>query len=480
MRNLNLILTPVLMAGLMILGVKLFREDNQHWLIHREVNATTQTTVHETVAASAQEPTDQTVTVLRPVPDVISQEVKSWPKSQRHSARLHPEMITPGNFEYMGAFIPPHFEDNVNSFAYSSGVLAFRPDPERPETETTLSGSLILAGHSQHQRVAEISIPKPVLSSLKRASDLPRAQMLQPFADVTHGIMQDLADALNGSDFRLGGLQVVGDRLHWTTHIYYNPGEFDTASHGSCPLDLSQSDAEGPWHLGNGASTAPDCHSDKHAGYIFQIPQAESDKWFGGKNLVSGLWTATGLQNSSHGPSMFAYNLPHQLPAGSAIETLPLAWYPMKQPLDQHNPADRWGGGTWLTLEDKQTVIIIGQKALGKVYYGLARVEDCDENKGYHGTPYESQVFFYSPATLIHVAHGAMSPNDVQPWMRWTSTSEGGGFDQYLFPRCYRDVGGVAYDQEHSLLYVSQPNAGTTPDHPWHALPLIHVFKIVE
>ena len=134
MRNLNLILTPVLMAGLMILGVKLFREDNQHWLIHREVNATTQTTVHETVAASAQEPTDQTVTVLRPVPDVISQEVKSWPKSQRHSARLHPEMITPGNFEYMGAFIPPHFEDNVNSFAYSSGVLAFRPDPVRPET----------------------------------------------------------------------------------------------------------------------------------------------------------------------------------------------------------------------------------------------------------------------------------------------------------------------------------------------------------
>ena len=480
MRNLNLILTPVLMAGLMILGVKLFRGGNQHWLIHREVNAATRTTVHETVAASAQEPTDQTVTVLRPVPDVISQEVKSWPKSQRHSARLHPEMITPGNFEYLGAFIPPHFEDNANSFAYSSGVLAFCPDPDRPETDTTLSGSLFLAGHSQHQRVAEISIPKPVLSSLKRASDLPRAEMLQPFADVTHGIMQDLADALNGSDFRLGGLQVVGDRLHWTTHIYYNPGEFDTASHGSCPLDLSQSEAEGPWHLGNGASTAPDCHSDKHAGYIFQIPQAESDKWFGGKNLVSGLWTATGLQNSSHGPSMFAYNLPHQLPAGSAIETLPLAWYPMKQPLDQHNPADRWGGGTWLTLEDKQTVIIIGQKALGKVYYGLARVEDCDENKGYHGTPYESQVFFYSPASLIHVAHGAMSPNDVQPWMRWTSTSEGGGFDQYLFPRCYRDVGGVAYDQEHSLLYVSQPNAGTTPDHPWHALPLIHVFRIVE
>ena len=108
-------------------------------------------------------------------------------------------MITPGNFESLGAFIPPHFEENDSSFAFSSGVLAFRPDPDRPETETTLSGSLFLTGHAQHQRVAEITIPKPVLSPLKRVVDLPRAEMLQPFADATHGIMQDLANTLNGS-----------------------------------------------------------------------------------------------------------------------------------------------------------------------------------------------------------------------------------------------------------------------------------------
>jgi len=468
------------MAGLMILGVKLFRDNNQHWPIHHEVNAATQTTEYKTVAAWSQEPTDQTVTVLHPVPDVISQEVKLWPKSQRHMAHLHPEMITPGNFEYLGAFIPPHFEDNANSFAYSSGILAFRPDPDRPETDTTLSGSLFLAGHTQHQRVAEISIPKPVLSSLKRATDLPRAELLQPFADVTHGIMQDLADALNGSDCRLGGLQVVGDRLHWTTHIYYNAAQYDTATHGCCSLNLTKRHAEGPWHLGDGSSTAPDCHSDKHAGYIFKIPEAESEKWFGGKNLISGLWTVTGQQNSSHGPPMFAYSLPNSLPAGGSIQSLPLVWYPMSRPLDQHHPANRWGGGAWITAGNKQAVIIIGQMSLGPVHYGLARPEDCDENKGYHGTPYESQVYFYSPASLVHVAHGAMSPNDVQPWMRWTEKSEGGGFGQYMFPRCYRDVGGVAYDQEHSLLYVSQPNAGAMPDQPWDAMPLIHVFRIVE
>jgi hypothetical protein len=480
MRILKHILMPLLTAGLMILGVTLFRQHNKRWTTLSEASAATPESQPQPVPLQPADDVEPNATTTGPVPDIISQATTSWPKSIRQISQSHPEMLTPGNFEYLGAFLPPHFDENEKSFAYSSGVLAFRSNPDRRETETTLSGSLFLAGHAQHQRVAEITIPKPVLSPLKRATDLPRAEMLQPFADVTHGIMQDLADTLNGADFRLGGLQVVGDCLHWTTHIYYNPGQFDTATHGFCPLDLSQPKAEGPWHLGNGASPAPDCHSDKHAGYIFTVPQTEADKWFGGRNLISGLWTATGLQNSSHGPSMFSYHLPDSLLAGGALESLPLAWYSMDQPLDQHHPADRWGGGAWLTLGNKQTIIVIGQKALGPVYYGLARPEDCDENKGYHGTPYESQVYFYSPASLIHVAHGAMSPNAVQPWMRWTSATEGGGFDQYLFPRCYRDVGGVAYDQEHQLLYVSQPNAGTTPDHPYHAQPLIHVFRIVE
>ena len=482
MRNLNSMLTLVLMPALMIFGVRYVRSTGQRWLTNggTTITATTPSTMRVNAVTSMLEKSEQPTPALRPIPDVISAEIKSWPKSQRHVASLHPEMITPGNFEYLGAFIPPHFEDNLNSFAYSPGTLAFRADRDRPETETTLPGSLFLAGHAQQQRVAEISIPKPVLSTLKRAEDLPRAEMLQPFSDVTHGIMQGLSDALDGADFRLGGMQVAGDRLHWTTHVYYNAAQYDTATHGCCSLDLSERSVQGPWHLGDGASAAPECHSDKHAGYIFEIPKAESEKWFGGKNLISGLWTVTGQQNSSHGPPMFAYRLPDSLPAGGSVESLPLVWYPMARPLDHHHPANRWGGGAWMTIGNKQAVIIIGQMSLGQVHYGLARPEDCDENKGYHGTPYESQVNFYSPASLIHVAHGAMGPNDVEPWMRWTDQSEGGGFGQYLFPRCYRDVGGVTYDQEHSLLYISQPNAGATPEHPWSAVPLIHVFRITE
>ena len=490
MRNSNVILTSVVMAGMMVLGVRYFRDSTQRWpaqygetvvaraATEREGVQTPSTKVGNSVVVNTD--VGERTTSLSPVPDIISQDLKTLPETQRHVASLHPEMLTPGNFEYLGAFMPPHFEDDRNSFSYSSGVIAYRPDVNRPETETTFAGSLFLTGHSQHQRVAEISIPKPFLSRLKRAEELPRAEQLQPFADATHGIMRRLSNALDGSDFRIGGLQVVGDKLHWTTHIYYNAAQYDAATHGCCSLDLSRKDAQGPWHLGDAASVSPETHSDKHAGYIFTIPDAEATRWFGGKNLISGFWTATGLQNSSHGPSMFAYSLPQALPPGGSIEMLPLVWHPMQKPLDGHKPADRWGGGAWLTLGQKQAVIMIGQKSMGETYYGLARPEDCTVDKGWHGTPYETHVYFYSPASLIHSAHGAINPTDIQTWMRWTDRSEGGGIGQYLFPRCYRDVGGVAYDRDHQLLYVSQPNVGTTPDHPYHALPLIHVFRIVE
>ncbi|MFO1002661.1 MAG: hypothetical protein U0936_20215 [Planctomycetaceae bacterium] len=286
MRLTQIFLTPVIMAVLMLVGARVFRAQQLPLNLPTETTpgirnqsaatAAATSTAEEKEALSAkervaafikeQERRKQEQAAIKPEPDIISEPLPKEPETQRHVAPLHPEMITPGNFEYLGAFMPPHIEENENSFAYSSGVIAFRPDPERPETDTTLPGSLFLTGHSQHQRVAEISIPKPYLSRLKIADQLPRAEQLQPFADVTHGILNDMAATLNGSEFRVGGLQVVNDQLHWTIHIYYNPGEYDTATHGISSLNLDDYQTEGPWSLGDANSRSPDCHSDKHAG----------------------------------------------------------------------------------------------------------------------------------------------------------------------------------------------------------------------
>ena len=163
-----------------------------------------------------------------------------------------------------------------------------------------------------------------------------------------------------------------------------------------------------------------------------------------------------------------------QLPA------IPLCWSPQEQPLAGHHPADRWTGGAWLTLGDKQAVVIAGRKSLGEYYYGEARPHDCTPDKGYHGTPYEFQLLFYSPQSLIHAAHGSLPPTSVQPWLRWSGQFEGGGPGQYLIETCSKHTGGLAYDREHNLLYVSQVEAGTTSDQEFEPLPAIHVFRIVE
>jgi hypothetical protein len=397
----------------------------------------------------------------------------------RQRASLHESMITPGNFEYLGAFRPPHVQQNGTTFAYGGWGVAYRENGD-PNGTDDFPGSLFLVGHQNHQKVVEISIPSPVNSKLKLADDLPVAEILQPFEDVTDGILEEMT-AGSSEPFQLGGLLATKGLLHWTVYKYYNVENRDYPSHGTSGFDMQNSIAEGLWHLGPMNSGSPEWNSYKHAGYIFEIPETEAKQWFGGRNLISGLQISTGLQASSQGPAMFAYSLPPEGTAANvSLDALPLTWYSEQQPLERHHPADRWTGGAWLTLGDKQAVIIAGRKSLGEFYYGDARPEDCTIDKGYHGPPYEVEFVFYSPASLIHAANGSLTACGLKPWLRWDGNAEGGGLNQYMFDTCGKQVGGMTYDRTRNLLYLVQIDAGKTRDNEFEAVPIIHVFHIAE
>ena len=398
----------------------------------------------------------------------------------RHSARLHDEMITPGNFKYLGAFRPPHIENDGVTFGYGGWAMAYRPDGDPDSDDDGFPGSLYIVGHQQHQKVAELSIPAPYVSKLKNADQLPVADVLQSFGDITGGLQASLSEG-SSEPFQIGGMIVTDGQLHWTLHKYYNVEGVDYPSHGVTDLDLSSFSAEGPWHLGPMRSGRPEWHSYKHAGYIMEVPDAAADQWFGGRNLISGLQISTGLQYSSQGPALFAYRLPDgDVAAGQSLSALPLCWYSEQNPMPGHHPADRWTGGAWLTLGDKQAIIVVGRKSHGAVYYGEPRPGDCSPYKGYHGPPYDVEVAFYSPASLIHAAHGQSPALGLSPWLRWDTAFDGGSLSQYLFPTCGQDVGGIAYDRERNLIYLAQIDAALTQDNQWEPLPVIHVFRIVE
>lgn len=397
-----------------------------------------------------------------------------------HPAPKHPEMLTPGNFHYLGAFRPPHIDGLGKSFAYGGWGIAFRPDGDPLGMADGFAGSLFIVGHHNEQLVAEISIPVPQVTKRQRMDDLPVADVLQNLGDISGGIRLQMTDN-SSQPFEFGGLLVSGDRLLWTIYRYYNAESYDFHSHGASSLDIGNPAVQGPWHLGPINTGRSEWQAYKHAGYMFDVPEAYADQWFGGRRFISGLQIATGLQTASHGPAMFAWQLPKTLPpAGSSLDAVPLVWNDLTIPTPGFHPADRFTGGAWLTLGNKQSVIIVGRKALGAFYYGDARPQDCTPDKGYHGPPYEAQVLFYAPASLVRSAHGALSPTGIVPWSQWDQNTAGGGIGQYLFPTCSQHLGGIAWDREHQLLYVCQINAGATAGLEFELLPAIHVFRLRE
>ena len=158
----------------------------------------------------------------------------------RHRATLHESMITPGNFEYLGAIRPPHVRQNDPAFAYGGWGIAYRPDGDSEGPDDGYPGSLFLLGHQNQQMVAEVSIPAPVTSKLQRTDDLPVADILQPFDDITDGILEEFT-AGSTEAFHIGGLLVTNNLLHWTMHKYYNVANIDYPSHGPSGLNTRTS-----------------------------------------------------------------------------------------------------------------------------------------------------------------------------------------------------------------------------------------------
>lgn len=402
-------------------------------------------------------------------------ELTSAPVRQQTS--LHPQLITPGNFAYLGGFRPEFGDGNGSRFGLGGWAIAYRPDGDPGGPDDGHPGSLFLMGHEHQQLIAEISIPRPVISPDRNINQLSEAKILQPFADITGGIRGRMT---NGSSepFKIGGLQVVGNRLHWTIHKYYNVSQVDYLSHGLTSTSLSRGAVRGLWHLGpkNGGSR---WHSYKNAGYITEIPAGIADGYLNGMNLMSGLQISTGRQTSSQGPALYAYKVTDEdLPAGGSLPAVPLLWYPMDAPMSGHHPADSWQGAAWLTLGNKQAVVIIGRKGLGPVHYGLPRPGECYDYKGYHASQYEVQMLFYDPRQILAGARRAVPNQD--PWYRWNAETPGGSLNRFMYQDCGKEIGGMAYDRQRNLLYISEVDAAKAAVNDYEELPVIHVLKLVE
>ncbi len=401
------------------------------------------------------------------------------------------ERIQPEDIVYLGAFRLPEASGG-SSWEYSGQGLTYDPQGDPAGADDGFPGSLFGFGHDQDLLVSEISIPAPVRS--RNLEDLPFAETLQPFRDLSGGLFDP-----QSVDLPRGGLAYLdgpdAPRLHFTFGWHFQ--EFGDPSHGWSNPDLGNPQAAGLWVFDGYTNYVTD-------DYLFDIPAEWAETCAPGYLLASG--RAREGPWSGRGPALFAYapwldGAPP--PTGSTLQAVkPLLLYGIQQPgeveivsdesmqMRDYGDADHWWGGAWLTADGKAAVVFAGTKAVGKSWYGFANgVEwdyecaehtppDCPEvpewpydDRGYWAENYQAQIIFYDPADLGAVARGEMQSWEPQPYA--VLVLDDYLYDPHLRPEDYkRDLlGAIAFDRQDGLLYVIERLADEYKS-------VVHVFRV--
>jgi len=396
---------------------------------------------------------------------------------------------------YLGAFQLPNIIYHKTTWSYGGQGMCFYPkgNPNRNPT-TELPGSLFIIGrHSNNTyRVAEVSIPKSVISNNKNLKRLPVAKMLQLFADLTGGKQSGaLAGGHRMTDIQYISKELSGsqdDYIYWLLFEFYLPPcqslilgrtkgtDFSICEYSAiCP-------AEGLWRVKNVCAAAVQR-------YMFTIPKSFADKYLNGKYLAVGRFRV--LNGGSWGPALFAIapwkyeNVQGNIPNGTVIDGVKLIFYPGhdkpyhlndKRMLEDFSNGDEWSDGVWITIGKKSAIIIAGRKALrtmknGLEYYGLPGPYGSFA-KGFQAEPYYHVLLFYDPKDVVKVIKRKIKPYEIQPYTFFQ-------FEKYLFKPGNGGFGGVAYDQEHQLLYIIERDVGRFGA-KYDRSPIVHVFKIID
>jgi hypothetical protein len=383
------------------------------------------------------------------------------------SAQSSPDPLTLprlefANLTYLGGFRLPS-TGTGDTFNAGGSLMAFNP----------ARNSLFI--NTRRGNVAEVTIPNPINSS--DVTKMPFASYLQAFRDPTEGHFHEIA----AEGAALAGLVVHGDRLYGTGSIYYDASNSQVLSHFSHSTDLAQPSFVGMsqvWETGKTGYVA---------GYLANVP-SEWQSALGGPALT-GQCCIPIVTRTSFGPAAFAWD-PATIGRNTAVPATPLLYYTQSNATlgrwDGANPT--YGGTTMITglavIAGTRTALFVGRNGLGTFCYGhgtsnasLAGTKAPDGekycydptsgDKGQHAYPYAYQIWAYDLADLAAVRAGSKQPWEVVPYATWP----------FEFPTIEPSVrtGGVAYDAERQLLYISQWLADRDG---YSYRPIVHTLKI--
>jgi len=406
---------------------------------------------------------------------------------------IPPGALAPEALNYIGAFRLPDDSGGMG-WEYSGHGMTYYPEGDPGGGTDNFPGSLFIVGHDQQLHVAEISIPDPVIS--KNLADLNIAGTIQPFADITGGVISKNLDIPRmGIEYlpAQGGQEEA--KIHFCVGQHFQ--EFEP-SHGWASLDLSNPKPAGLWVFdGYTNYTTND--------YIFEIPQAWASEYLMNYRLATGRFRE-GVWGG-FGPPLFAYapwedgNPP--VPGSTLTTIQPLLLYGTQAEgspdlltddtmrMNGYAEADHWWGGAWLTSKEGDAVVFTGTKAQGESWYGFANGVvwdyDCAENpnvdcpevpefpyddRGYWAEEFIPTILFFNPDDLARVGKGEMATYEPQPYALMDLSDL--WIDPEINVEIYkRDlIGAAAFDRANGILYIIERLSDEYKS-------LIHVFQIV-
>ena len=399
------------------------------------------------------------------------------------------QRIQPDDLRYLGAFRLPDV-DGEATWEYSGTAMTYYPDGDPAGPDDGFPGSLFIVGHDWFQYVAEISIPRPVISPAKSLDDLNTATMLQPFGDIKTGFFGELEMPTVGLTYLPDSTGGTPGQLYfcWGQHF-----QFHEPTHGFCSLDLSAPQSQGPFHFGT-VNNYTSCD------YMFVLPDEWAAAHTGGRNV------ATGRFREGHwsglGPALYAFSpfdADDHPAAGDTITAItPLLLYGEDDPalpeiivddskkMNGYSPSDQWSGAAWISAGEHAAVIFVGTKAMGNDWYGFGNgvvwpdeppypdvPEPPYDNRGWWCDSIRAQIIFYDPADLAAVAEGRLQPWQPQPYatLDINDVLFDPGFD---FPRYKRwSLGAACFDREQGHLFIIERRADEEKS-------VVHVWQVEE
>lgn len=360
------------------------------------------------------------------------------------------------NFTYLGAFRPPQSSGSNSSWSYAGYGLAYYPDGDPSGAVDGFPGSLFGRSHVYQWFMGEFTIPIPKLT--RDISQLPYATTLQNFAQVDTFVHDPIGIPIGSSEYLPAkGTQTSG-KIYSTWGSNYLWEKWPSFSMNE--LTLSTPNTQGWWYVGIPAG-APAYYATVF--YTFAIPQAWADLYTGGRSLMlggtrSGGYNGFGTAFYAVGPWLDGDPLAYEASASYVT----LTQYGQTYSVNTQNGItmrDEYFGGAWLTLGNRQSVILVGSKGFGPSYYRSG-------GGGYIASLKLPSILFFDPQQMAEVAVGTRQPDDVQPYAIID-------ISEYVYRDNWRySLGDVAYDAENNLLYV------------WEVVsdgkPVIHVWQIRE